>query len=171
MRLHRFALLGMLLLAGCSWPQFSSPLTNFTPYANPNIPKEQFDSLFNAWKAGQAIPWNVHFRGSQFTTAELIINSTGTSSLGAQTFTPSHAQLASLIDEMQASNLFSLYDGHYGAWLSGGGVGGPDITVDVGSATKHVSSDPEVNTTLSWEAGAIQDVSQDLIKLADQYVK
>lgn len=163
--------MSLLLLAGCTWPQISSPLVNFTPYANPDIPKDQLDSMFNSWKAGQAIPWDVHFRGSQFSTAELVINSTGTSSLGAQTFTPSHAQLASLVDAIETSNVLSLYDGHYGAWLSGGGVGGPDVTIDIAGLTKHVSSDPEVNTTLSWEAGAIQTVSQALIKLANAYVK
>lgn len=157
-----------------------SPQVNFTPYQNPYFPKEEFERQLNAWKAGQGVSWQLTYRGSAFADAELVINSEGPSSLGHQlpagsqgtrTFTPQRAELAAVVDKLVGSQVFALYDGHYGAWTQGGGVGGPDVRIRVAGMEKRVSRDPGLSPYVSWEASAIQGVSDAVVELARKYVK
>lgn len=177
MLLSRFlgpVLAAALLLTACI-PLPVNPAVNFTPYQNPWYPKEDFERLLNSWKSGRAVPWQIRYRGSAFSDSELVIESTGQGSLGprlpgagqqTETFTLSKDELKKLVDDMLASGVFGLYDGHYGAYTQGGGVGGPEIMATVGTLEKRVSKDPSLSSSISLEAGAIQAASDAIVKLA-----
>lgn len=170
-------LLSTLLLAtlagGCMMPV--SPLVNFTPYSNPYVTKENFETQFQAWKSGRQVTWTIHYKGSSFSEQELVIGSDGKSSLGGQlpggeqSFTVSKADLSKLVDTLIQSGMFSLYDGHYGAWTQGGGAGGPQIRVTIGGLEKRVSKDQSLD--VGWEADAIQKASDAIASTALKYLK
>lgn len=174
MKLARF-LLPAMLIAGCV-----SPLVNHTPYANPYFPKEEFERLFTAWKGGRNVSWEVRFRGSSLADQQLVLKSTGEGSLGSrlpgvgdqpQTFNPTKAELTRVVDRLIESGVLGLYDGHYGAWTQGGGVGGPEVRVLIGGMEKHVSKDPGLSGVASWEAGAIQQAADAILEIGLKYIK
>lgn len=170
-------LLSTLLLAtlagGCQLPV--SPLVNFTPYSNPYVPKENFESQFQAWKAGRQVSWTILYKGSNFSEQELVIPEDGKASLGGQLpggdqqFTISKADLTRLVDALIASGIFNLYDGHYGAWSHGGGVGGPEIRVTISGIEKRVSKDAGLD--IGFEADAIQKANDAIASTALKYLQ
>lgn len=175
MRPFKLLLLSAVLLAGCA-----SPLVNFTQHQTPTYPKEQFDQHFALWKAGKNATWEVRYKGTSFSEDELAITSDGQGSLGArlptgskqaQAFTVPRAELGKLVDKLVASNIFSLWDGHYGAWTQGGGVGGAEVRVVAGGLEKRVSKDPGLSTTLSWESASIQAAVDAILDLSRKYIK
>ena len=85
----RLALTSMVLLAGCV-----SPLVHFTSYSNPVFPKEQFETVFKAWRSGSNVPWEVHYKGTAFSEDELVVTSTGQGSLGPRLPSSSNYSLA-----------------------------------------------------------------------------
>jgi hypothetical protein len=164
-----------VLLAGCV-----SPLVNFTPYSTPYFPKEEFEKLLTSWKAGRSVTWEVRYKGSAFSEDELVIASDGQGSLGprlptaskqAKVFTAAKADLARMVDKLIASNIFSLYDGHYGAWAQAGGAGASEIRVVAGGIEKRVSKDPSLSTAISLEAASIQTASDAILEISRKYVK
>jgi hypothetical protein len=175
MQAARLLLLVSVLVAGCA-----SPLVNFTQHQTPTYPKEQFDQHFALWKSGRNATWEVRYKGTSFSEDELVISSDGQGSLGArlptggkqaQAFTVPRAELGKLVDKLVASNIFGLWDGHYGAWTQGGGVGGAEIRVLAGNLEKRVSKDPGLSTTLSWESASIQAASDAILELSRKYIK
>lgn len=170
---HLFLLTG-LLLTGCV-----SPLVNHTPYAVPYFPKSEFERLFTAWKGGKAVTWQVAYKGSAFSDQELVLRSTGDGSLGAKlqgvekqpkTFTVTKAELNKLVTAMIDSGIFGLYDGHYAAWTHAGGLGGPEIRVEVAGMIKRVSKDPGLSGAISWEASAIEKVNTTILEIGQKHL-
>lgn len=169
------AVLPAMVVAGCV-----SPLVNHTPYANPTFPKEEFERLFTAWKGGRNVAWEIHYRGTALADQQLVLKSTGEGSLGSRlpgvekqprTFTATKTELTRVVDKLNESGLFGLYDGHYGAWAQGGGVGGPEIRVLIGGMEKRVSKDAGLSGTISWEAGAIEKSSDAILEVGLKYIK
>jgi hypothetical protein len=175
MRPLRLCLTLTLLLAGCV-----SPLVNFTPYSNPYFPKDEFEKAFTSWKAGRAVTWEVHYKGTAFSEDELVVNSNGQGSLGprlpsssrqTKTFQAAKADLTRLADRLVASGIFGLYDGYYGAWTQATGAGGSEVRVLASGLEKHVAKDPNLSTAVSLEASAIQGACDAMLELAGKYVK
>jgi hypothetical protein len=163
------------LVTGCQLPV--SPLVNFTPYSNPYVPKENFETQFTAWKAGRSVPWTITYQGTGFSAQELIIASDGKASMGGQlpgtnneaAFTITKSDLTKMVDAVIATGMFGLYDGHYGAWTQAGGAGGPQIRVTIGGLEKRVSK--YTNLDIGWEADAIQKASDAIASTALKYLK
>jgi hypothetical protein len=170
---NQWFLILALLLTSCV-----SPLVNFTPFSNPVDGKDSFNAAFSAWHSGQNIPWSIHYLGSAFSQQTLIVNSSGASSLGpllpgakqALSFTPSRQDLATLSDALTSSGFFGIYDGNYGTFTQRGGVGGPDIDIQIAGLEKHVSKAPNLSTTLSPEAAIIQGVADAIVAMAAKYL-
>ena len=175
-RHHLLTLLTLAtLVTGCQLPV--TPVVNFTPYSNPFVPKESFETQFAAWKSGRQVQWTINYQGSGFAAQELIIAHDGKASLGGsvpgtaneQAFTITKADLAKMIDAVTATGIFGLYDGHYGAWSHGGGAGGPQIRVTINGLEKRVSKDTSLD--IGWEADAIQKASDAIASTALKYLK
>ena len=175
MRPLKLALTLAVCLTGCV-----SPLVNYTPYSNPTIPKEQFETSLTAWKGGSAVAWEVHYRGTAFSEDELMVKSNGQGSLGprlpggtkqSKTFTASKADLARLADRLIASGIFGLWDGYYGAWTQATGSGGSELRVVASGNEKRVARDPNLSTAISPEASAIQTACDAMLEIAKKYVK
>lgn len=176
MRHHPLLLVPALLATlagGCMMPV--SPLVNFTPYSNPYVTKDNFETQFTAWKAGRQVTWTINYKGTSFSDQELVIPSDGKASLGGQLpggeqqFTVTRTDLGKLVDTLVSSGMFGLYDGHYGAWTQGGGLGGPQIKVTIGGLEKRVSKDQSLD--IGWESDAIQKASDAIASTALKYLK
>lgn len=175
MRTARLYLTLAVLLTGCV-----SPLVNFTAYSNPYFPKDQFEAVFNSWKAGRAVTWEAHYKGTAFSEDELVVSSDGKGSLGprlpggskqTQAFTVTKADLAKLVDRMVGSGIFGLYDGYYGGWSQSTGQGGSEIRVLASGLEKRVARDPNLSTAVSLEASSIQTACDAMLEIANKYVK
>lgn len=166
-------------LAGCGLVPVT-PWVKYTAYSTPIVDHQEFEDAFTAWKSGQSVSWTLRFKGSDFADQVLTIASSGTCSLGAalptanttsKTFKVSTSELQSLATQLIATGVFTLYDGHYGAYLQGGGQGGPDLDVTIGGLEKHVSKDDSLSAGVSREADIINKASNAVADLALKYVK
>ncbi len=179
--MRRVALGGALLalLGACEYIQLPvSPLVKFSAYTNPYFRQADFEKQFAAWKAGRG-SWEIQMRGSTFSDRELVLHGSGTSAFGPRlpgpgspaviSFTPTRAELVQVVDRLLACKVFDLYDGHYGAYTQGGGVGGPDLLIKVGGLEKHVSKDEEL--TSGWEADAIRAAADAVVLLGTKYTQ
>ncbi|MDB5099460.1 MAG: hypothetical protein JWM80_3881 [Cyanobacteria bacterium RYN_339] len=178
--MRRFAsLLVLASLAGCNKIPVT-PWVNFTPYANPLFDHTDFENVLAAWKSGKAVTWEIRFKGTGLSDQELVIKSTGEGNLGprlpsgsstTRTFKATNAQLIAVVDSITDSGVLSLYDGHYGAYSQGGGAGGPELTITIGTLVKHVSKDESLSPSISREASSIQKASDAVADLALKYIK
>lgn len=170
--------LTLACLAGCNAIPVT-PWVSFQAYSNPLFNRSDFETLLNAWKQGKAIAWDIRFRGTAFSDQVLVIKSTGEGSLGpvlpnatnpARSFKATNAELINVVNSITDSGVLGLYDGHYGAYTQGGGAGGPEITLTVGTLVKHVSKDDALSPSISREASAIQKASDAIADLALKYI-
>lgn len=166
-------------VAGCNYVPVT-PWVAFTAYSNPNFDHTDFETQLNLWKQGHPVVWTVHFSSSEFVDQQLVIASNGLCSLGpplpttgktTRTFRPTQSELSGLVDTLIGSGIFSLYDGHYGAYLQAGGTGGPDMTITVNDLIKHVSKDDNLNASVSHEASIIEKASNAVADLALKYLQ
>lgn len=174
------ALAALLFLTACPLQLPVSPFVRFTAFGVPYRTQDEFKSRFASWKSGRGQPWSMRLRANAIAEAAIILNSDEPSSLGprlaggtntGQTFTPTRAELSKLVDDLLSTKVFDLYDGHYGAYDTGGGLIGPDLVVTIGGIEKHVSYDEDLSPSISWEAGAVGKASEAIRNLGLKYLK
>jgi hypothetical protein len=177
--IYRLAISAACLAAllGCNVVPVT-PWVKFTAYSNPSYDHQQFEDGLNAWKAGRNVVWTVRFKSSDFADKELMLSGTGKCSLGprvdtgaqqTRNFTPTKPELDQVVSRLIESGVFTLYDGHYGPYLQGGGQGGPELTVTVNDLVKHVSKD--AGLSFSREGDIIGAASEAVADVALNYIK